>query len=169
VLELPYVGEDLSMIVVLPAVRDGLADLEAQLSTEKLTGWIRGMVQKEVTVYLPRFEMNTGFSMKDTLSEMGMPSAFVPPQEGDPDSADFSRMTGARDLFINGVFHKAFVKVNEEGTEAAAATGVTIGLTSMPLEPEVFRADHPFLFLVRDRVTGSILFMGRLVDPGEQG
>ena len=169
VLELPYVGEDLSMIVVLPAARDGLADLEAQLSNEKLTGWIRGMAQKEVTVYLPRFEMKTGFSMKDTLSEMGMPSAFVPPQEGDPDSADFSRMTGARDLFINGVFHKAFVKVNEEGTEAAAATGVTIGLTSMPLEPEVFRADHPFLFLVRDRVTGSNLFMGRLVDPGDEG
>jgi serpin B len=169
VLELPYVGEDLSMVVVLPAAKDGLAATEAQLSNEKLTGWISGLSQREVTVYLPRFEMKTGFSMKDTLSEMGMPSAFIPPQEGDPDSADFSRMTGSRDLFINGVFHKAFVKVNEEGTEAAAATGVTIGLTSMPLEPEVFRADHPFLFLVRDRVTGSILFMGRLADPGDEG
>ena len=169
VLELPYIGDDLSMIVVLPAARDGLVALEAQLSHEKLTGWIGALTQKEVTVYLPRFEMKTGFSMKDTLSEMGMPSAFTPPQEGDPDCADFSGMTGARDLFIDGVFHKAFVKVNEEGTEAAAATGVTIGLTSMPLEPEVFRADHPFLFLVRDRVTGSILFMGRLVDPEDEG
>lgn len=169
VIELPYVGEDLSMIVVLPAARDGLAAIEAQLSEEKLTGWIRALAQKEVTVYLPRFEMNTGFAMKDTLSDMGMASAFVPPQEGDPDSADFSGLTGARDLYIDGVFHKAFVKVDEEGTEAAAATGVTIGLTSMPLEPEVFRADHPFLFLVWDRVTGSILFMGRLVDPGDEG
>ncbi|MGB6363737.1 MAG: serpin family protein [Thermoanaerobaculia bacterium] len=168
-LELPYVGDDLSMIVVLPSARDGLAAIEAQLSNERLTGWIRGLAQREVTVYLPRFEMNTGFSMKDTLSEMGMPSAFTSPQEGDPDSADFSRMTGARDLFIDGVFHKAFVKVNEEGTEAAAAAGVTIGLTSMPPEPEIFRADHPFLFLVRDRVTGSILFIGRLVDPGDAG
>jgi serpin B len=169
VLELPYIGDDLSMIVVLPAAKDGLAAIEAQLSHEKLTGWIRGLAQKEVTVYLPRFEMKTGFSMKDTLSEMGMPSAFTPPQEGDPYSADFSRMTGARDLFIDGVFHKAFVKVNEEGTEAAAATGLTMSLTSMPMEPEVFRADHPFLFLVRDRETGSILFMGRLVDPGDEG
>jgi serpin B len=168
-LELPYIGDDLSMIVVLPAARDGLVALEAQLSHEKLTGWIGALTQKEVTVYLPRFEMKTGFSMKDTLSEMGMPSAFTPPQEGDPYSADFSRMTGARDLFIDGVFHKAFVKVNEEGTEAAAATGLTMSLTSMPMEPEVFRADHPFLFLVRDRETGSILFMGRLVDPGDEG
>jgi serpin B len=78
-------------------------------------------------------------------------------------------MTGARDLFIDGVFHKAFVKVNEEGTEAAAATGLTMSLTSLPAEPEIFRADHPFLFLVRDRVTGSILFMGRLADPGDEG
>ena len=169
VLELPYIGDDLSMIVVLPGARDGLAAIEAELSQEKLTGWIRGLAQKEVTVYLPRFEMKTGFSMKDTLSDMGMPSAFVPPQEGDPDSADFSGMTGARDLFIDGVFHKAFVKVNEEGTEAAAATGLTMSLTSLPAEPEIFRADHPFLFLVRDRVTGSILFMGRLADPGDEG
>jgi serpin B len=169
VLELPYIGDDLSMIVVLPAARDGLAAIESQLSDERLTGWIHGLNKKEVTVYLPRFEMKTGFSMKDTLSDMGMPSAFTPPLEGDPDSADFSRMTGARDLFIDGVFHKAFVKVNEEGTEAAAATGVTMGLTSMPPEPEVFRADHPFLFLVRDRVTGSMLFMGRLVDPEDEG
>jgi serpin B len=169
VLELPYVGDELSMVVVLPSARDGLGAVEAQLSHEKLNGWIRRLAKTEVTVYLPRFEMNTAFSLSDTLSAMGMPLAFTPPREGDPESADFSRMTGARDLFISGVFHQAFVKVNEEGTEAAAATGVTIGLTSMPPEPEIFRADHPFLFLVRDRVTGSILFMGRLIDPGDAG
>lgn len=169
VLEVPYAGDDLAMVVLLPTARDGLGALEAQLDPQKLTGWLGALAQREVTVYLPRFEMKTGFSLKDTLGEMGMPSAFIPPREGDPESADFSRMTGGRDLFIDGVFHKAFVKVNEEGTEAAAATGVTMSLTSMPLEPEVFRADHPFVFLVRDRVTGIILFMGRLADPGEAG
>jgi len=105
---------------------------------------------------------DTGLSeLNDTLREMGMPAAF------DPSSADFSGMIGGKDLFISQVVHKAFVDVNEEGTEAAAATGVVMGLTAMPVDKPkpVFRADHPFVFLIRDNRNGAILFLGRLTDP----
>jgi serpin B len=93
---------------------------------------------------------------------MGMPDAF------NLDKADFSGMTGSKDLFISDVLHKAFVEVNEEGTEAAAATGVIMRVTSMPAPPPVFRADHPFVFVIQDNHTGSILFVGRVVDPTEE-
>src|SRR5262249_17383123 len=114
----------------------------------------------EVKVWLPKFKLTCQAQLSEILSAMGMPLAF------DANKADFSGMDGKRDLFITGVFHKAFVDVNEEGTEAAAATGVVVGAMAMPpTNPLEFRADHPFIFLIRDEATGCILFIGRVTDP----
>ena len=109
---------------------------------------------------LPKFKLTGECDLKDALSELGMPVAF------DPARADFSGITGTRDLAISAVVHKAFVEVEEKGTEAAAATGVVMTRTAVvAAPPTVFRADHPFFFLIRDTRTGSILFLGRLVRP----
>jgi serpin B len=156
-LELPYAGDDLSMVVLLPRRVDGLAELEQALTLERLDGWLAAMRRSEVDVSLPKFVVTDEFSLSRTLSEMGMPAAF-------DSGADFSGMTGRRGLAISAVLHKAYVDVNEEGTEAAAATGAVVSLTSMQVTP-VFRADHPFVFLIRDNRSGAILFLGRVVDP----
>ncbi|MDP6439518.1 MAG: serpin family protein, partial [Candidatus Brocadiia bacterium] len=158
-LELPYVKDELSMLVLLPSTADGLPALEKSLTAERLDALLSAMREREVQVYLPRFKLTYKVGLSETLKSMGMTDAFsLPP-------ADFSGMDGAKDLFISAVLHKAFVDVNEEGTEAAAATGIVVGITSVRLMPIVFRADHPFLFLIRDNKSGSILFMGRLVNP----
>ena len=163
ILELPYKGKALSMLVLLPDKADGLAALEAKLNAENLSQWQQQMRQREVIVYLPRFEITSQFGLSDTLSAMGMPDAFT-------ENANFSGMDGTRELFISDVLHKAFVEVNEEGTEAAAATGVIVGITSRSLlQPPIFRADRPFIFLIKDNATGSILFLGRLADPTQDG
>jgi serpin B len=156
VLDMPYKGGDLSMVILLPEAADGLAELERRLTWENLSAWLAGLRTAEVPVQIPRFGTTTEYALKGIIAEMGMPSAFL------PDEADFSAMNGRRDLFIAVVAHKAFVQVNEEGTEAAAATGVGVGLTSVPVP---VRVDHPFVFLIRDHVTGSVLFMGRIVNP----
>ena len=157
-LELPYVGEELSMVVLLPKERTGLDKLEASLNRENLQLWLGRMHKMKVSVHLPKFKMTREFQLGEMLQAMGMKDAFS------PQWADFSGMNGKRDLFISAVIHKAFVDVNEEGTEAAAATAVGIQVTS--IQPErVFRADHPFLFLIRDTRSGVILFMGRVSDP----
>jgi serpin B len=156
-LELPYGSGDLSMVVFLPRKADGLADFERKLTPESLAGWLAKLHTQEVEVSLPRFRVTAEFSLKDTLTAMGMPLAFS-------GSADFSGMDGSRDLHISAVVHKAYVDVNERGTEAAAATAVAVA-TAAPLVTHVFRADHPFLFLIRDRRTGSLLFLGRLTNP----
>ena len=158
-LEMPYTGEDLSMLALLPNEPDGLADLESWLTAESLDQSIDQLLSKEVFVFLPKFEMTSKFGLAEVLASMGMPEAF------NPGAADFSGMNGGRDLFISSVIHKAFVEVNEEGTEAAAATGVVVGTTSVTPPPELFRADHPFLFLIRDNRTESILFLGRVTHP----
>lgn len=152
------------MIVLLPKEIEGLAGLEAKLTFQNLQQWIGSLKHEdEVKVYLPRFKTTSQFQLNGTLSEMGMPSAF------DRDAADFSGMTDSEDLFISAVIHKAFVDVNEEGTEAAAATGVAVAVTAAPVEepkvPPVFRADHPFVFMIRDNRTRAILFLGRIVNP----
>jgi serpin B len=161
-LELKYEGGDLSMLVLLPDSADGLGTLEENLDYGTLQSRRAMIVEEEIEVYLPKFEFTTGFSVKGILRDLGMSAAFEPPGAGE--GADFTGITEARELYVTDVIHKAYVKVNEEGTEAAAATGVVVGGTSAPEHP-VFRADHPFLFLIRDNVTGSILFMGRVVDP----
>jgi len=157
-LELPYLGNHLSMIVLLPKKIDGLAQLESTLSVKNLTTWMGLLRQREILVFLPKFKMSSQFSLDKTLASMGMPDAFDP-------SADFSGMDGTKLLYISAVIHKAFVNVNEEGTEAAAATAVAMRLLSAPSPPPVFRADHPFIFLIRHNSSESILFLGRLVDP----
>ncbi len=160
-LELPYMGRDLSMLVLLPEAGD-LEQLEAELTPASLRECQRAMYPREVEVFLPKFKITSAFRLDDTLASMGMIDAFVEPQ------ADFSGMDGRRGwLYIGVVLHKAFVEVNEEGTEAAAATAVGIRSTSMPPPPPVFRADRPFLFLIKENRTGSILFMGRITDPGK--
>ena len=167
ILELPYGDGSLSMVVLLPKEIDGLADLESKLTFHNLQRWMTSVKQEdEVKVYLPKFKTTSQFQMADTLKAMGMELAF------DGNAADFSGMTGGRDLFISEVIHKAFVDVNEEGTEAAAATGVVMAPTSAapiqePKEPPVFRADHPFVFMIRDNRNGAIMFLGRITNPLE--
>jgi serpin B len=160
-LELPYVGNELTMVVLLPKKTDGLAELENSLNPQTLDQWLALLRSREVQVYLPKYAMRSQFQLAETLSSMGMPDAFT------PDKADFSGMDGTRLLFISAVIHKAFVEVNEEGTEAAAATGVAMRLTASFGPSPVFRADHPFVFLIRDTRSGSILFLGRVVDPAK--
>ena len=159
-LELPYIGDALSMVIFLPREKEGLADFEKTMTLENLKDWTARLSRRRVIVALPKFEMTSQFSLKETLQNMGMKDAFG----GD---ADFSGMTAQNDLNIDKVLHKAFVEVNEEGTEAAAATGVIMTRTSLSHQPRppLFRADHPFLFLIRDKRSGSILFLGRLVNP----
>lgn len=160
ILELPYGKGNLSLVVLLPDTRNGLGALEAKFDAEQLDRWIAGLRRQEVAVALPRFSLNSQFTLNQALSKLGMSLPFQPGQ------ADFSGMDGSRELYITAAIHKAFVDVNEEGTEAAAATGIVVGVRSaLPSEPKVFRADHPFLFLIRDTRTGSILFLGRLANP----
>lgn len=164
-IELPYThdsGKALSMAVILPkdnAIQTAEAVLdESNLSALKDTAHVQ-----RVMVYLPKFRMETEYRLPETLSAMGMPTAFT------FGAADFSGMDGTTNLYISDVIHKAFIDVNEEGTEAAAATAVVMqGGAAAPGEgPPVFRADHPFVFLIRDDGTGTILFIGRVADPSE--
>jgi len=160
VLKLDYAGDALSMIVLLPRAIDGLPRVEKGLTAEKLDGLCSGLIERKVNVSLPKFRLLWSHQLSDTLSAMGMPDAFDA-------RADFSGMDGKRDLAISAVIHKAFVDVNEQGTEAAAATAVVMARALMikTEPPPVFRADHPFLFLIRDEASGAILFMGRLASP----
>lgn len=162
VLELGYMGDSVSMVVVLPDKAGGLAAIEELLDEKLLSAWIAAMRTRPVNVFLPRFSITWGAeNIVPHLRALGMRDAFV------KGAADFSGIDGTRELLITGAFHKAFVDVNEEGTEAAATTGVVVGVTSLPPEPEVFRADHPFLFLIREKKSGDILFMGRMAQPAD--
>ena len=132
-------------------------EVEVQISTQRLGELVEMMGETDVDVYLPRFSFDTKYFMVDDLADMGMPSAFTA-------DADFSGMTGTRELYIDKVIHQAYIEVNEKGTEAAAATGVSMRL-SAALPGEVFLADRPFIFLIRDLDTGVIMFMGRVSNP----
>jgi serpin B len=158
VAELPYKGNELAMLVVLPRKRFGLPEVESALTPERVQGWFGRAASRELRMFLPKFRVESGFSLGDALGRMGVPLAIGI-------RADFSGMDGTTNLFIYKVLHKAFVDVNEQGTEAAAATAVgTMEIGRTP-PPRIFRADHPFLFLIRDNATGVILFMGRVVKP----
>lgn len=160
-LALPYLGQQLQMLVLLPRRRDGIGLLESSLTPASLTAWTSGMRNQPVNVALPKFKMSSGFMLAPALEALGLKDAF------DPKRADFSGMDGrAHWLYLSAVLHKAYIEVSEKGTEAAAATAV-FALTERRVElPREFRADHPFLFLIRDETTGSILFTGRVVKPG---
>lgn len=159
VLERPYRGDKLSMVIIAPNDPAGLPAIEAGLSAERLNTWINSLKQREVNVYLPKFTMETSYdALQSTLATMGMPSAFSEA------TADFSGMTSKEKLSIGSVVHNAVISVNEVGTEAAAATGVGMlkeGFRSNP----TFRADRPFLYLIRDRESGTVLFLGRMLTP----
>ena len=160
VLEMPYKGNDLAMVVLLPTKIDGLAGLEKSLTADRLANWLGGLRRHEVQVSLPKFKLTHAIELSDVLSAMGMPLAFSA-------NADFSGMNGKRDLSISAVIHKAYVAVDEKGTEAAAATAVVMRALAMrvPREIEHFNADHPFIFMIRDVHSGSILFLGRYTGP----
>ncbi|MBN1347482.1 MAG: serpin family protein [Phycisphaerae bacterium] len=157
ILEMAYEGESVSMVVLLPKEADGLAGLEKSLNAKDLEAWLGRLAKRDIRVFVPRFRMTWQFDLARTLASMGMSDAF----DG---KADFSGMDGMRDLFIAAVLHKAFVDVNEEGTEAGSWIGITVETLG---EPEAFRADRPFLFVIRHRPSGAILFLGRLVKPSE--
>ncbi len=157
--ELPYAGQEISMLVLLP--KKDLKSLEPGLTAEKLNEYKKQLRSEKIDIYLPKFKFETRYMMggkKGILGRMGMPTAFSPVE------ADFSGINGWRDFYLSEVVHQAFVEVNEEGTEAAAATGLVVGVT-MVVKKLIFRADHPFIFIIQDRATGNILFMGRVVDP----
>jgi serpin B len=162
VLQMPYEsdsGKQLSMLVLLPKDTD-LATVERSLNVTTIAELRQNLTSQRVMVYFPKFTMETKYSLPRTLSAMGMPIAFT-------GAADFSGMDGTRNLFIDDVIHQAFVDVNEEGTEAAAATAGVMTMSSMLVEEPVpvFRADHPFIFLIQDNETGNILFLGRMANP----
>jgi len=171
ILELPYKGDKISMLILLPKQGEDydyesrerivsdytLKDIE--LSSEKLSEYKSQMKETKIdSISLPKFEFDTKYFMKDTLSAMGMPTAFS-------FGADFSGMDGTLKLYIDKVIHQAYVKVDEEGTEAAAATAVIMAEKSAAMPRNVFRVDHPFIFIIQERETGNILFMGRVNDP----
>ena len=161
ILEMRYAGTGIAFDVLLPKTAGGLPALEKSLTKDSLTGWVGNLANRNVQVSLPKFRAESEFSLGKALSAMGMPTAFT-------DQADFSGIAAKGGLAIAEVVHKAFVDVSERGTEAAAATGMTVHATAMRMpEPVVvFRADHPFLFLIRDTHSGVVLFIGRLTRPG---
>jgi serpin B len=158
ILELPYEGEGLSLVVLLPRV--DLAEVETGLNIKKLEAWLAAIRKEKVRIRLPRLKMTSHVQLQEILAAMGMPDAFS------SGKADFSGMTGTRGFFIEKVIHEACVEVNEEGTEAAAATAVVAKRGGW--DGRTFFADHPFLFLIRDHQTGTILLMGRVMNPAEK-
>lgn len=157
ILELPYAGGSLAFDVILPKPGQPLGTLEDALRSDGFSAWLGRLQRKQVAVALPKFRAESTFSLQSALSALGMASAFTT-------AADFSGIAGSRDLAISQVVHKAFFDLSEQGTEAAAGTGIGVSLTAYA-PPVVFRADRPFLFFLRDTATRAILFAGRLEDP----
>ncbi|ELV13982.1 Serpin B6 [Tupaia chinensis] len=160
ILVLPYVGQELNMLIMLPDENTNLKTVEEEITYEKFLDWTRDdmMDEEEVEVSLPRFKLEENYDMEAVLRKLGMTDAF------DQGSADFSGMSSRRDLFLSKVVHKSFVEVNEEGTEAAAATAAIMMMRCARITPR-FRADRPFLFFIRKQQTNGILFAGRFSSP----
>jgi serpin B len=156
--ELPYDGRELSMVVLLPA-SGRFTDFESSLSGAQIAQIVQSLQSNQVDLTLPKFKIESDLDLNDTLKALGMTDAF------NAAKADFSGMDGAKDLYITSVVHKSWVTVDEAGTEAAAATGVVVGTTSMPLDIKEMKIDRPFIFLIRDIQTGAILFVGRVMNP----
>jgi serpin B len=156
--ELPYKGEDLSMLVFLPDI-DTFDDFENNIDAELIAEYQNKLQETEIDLYFPKFTLETEYQMKEDLQVLGMPRVFST-------EANLSKMSKSKgkDLYISTIMHKAFVNVNEEGTEAAAATGQVGKITALPQTP-VFRADHPFIFVIQHKETNQILFLGKIVDP----
>ncbi|OGL49568.1 MAG: hypothetical protein A2161_03830 [Candidatus Schekmanbacteria bacterium RBG_13_48_7] len=160
ILELPYIGYDLSMLILLPVEQKDLTELEEKLNYDNLARWIKSLGDRTVEIHFPRFAIDYQISLKQSLSTLGMSDAFS------ATDADFTGMTLKQPLFMDAVEHSALIEVDEQGTVAAASSSVSFGCTAIIPPPLAkFRADHPFFFLIRDNHTGTILFLGRVVDP----
>jgi len=158
ILELPYKGERISMLVLLPT--ENLDSIEPTLTAEKLSEYKSQMQETKLdAIYLPKFEFDTKYTLNKNLKALGMPTAFISKK------ADFSGMTTAEKIWIDFVIHQAYVKVDEKGTEAVGATAVVSRLITSGQPRTIFRADHPFIFLIQEKDTGNILFFGRVVNP----
>jgi serpin B len=160
ILELPYQGGEVSMVIFLPKAKDGLAAIEQQLSSKTLNQWMHQTGKKEVSVFLPKFKLENNLDLRSCLESMGIQLAFN-------EDADFSTIT-SEDIHISKITHQAMLEINETGTEATAATSATFIAKGVHMETPVFMADHPFLFLIRHNESGQILFMGRFADPLEK-
>lgn len=159
VIELPYKGGELTMVVLLPPENRSFEDFEKRLTAARLSYWISHLKSEMVDTYLPRFTIASSHDLKTSLIKMGMTNAFS------PSKADFSGMIGNANVWIQGAIHKAYLNVNEDGTEAAAATGVVERDLGIMPPAKLFRADHPFVFLIRHTRSNSILFIGRVISP----
>lgn len=165
IIELPYLDGELALVIILPSAEDGLLDLERSLKIEKVDQWLSVVAPKDLRISLPKFEFQSDFELKESFNAMGISDAFS------PEAADFSGMTGRKDLYLSTWVHKAFIGLGESGTEAASSS---LGRASRSLasvsslaqssNEETFKANHPFIFMVRHRSTGSILFFGHFVD-----
>ena len=162
ILELPYSGDDLSMVLILPKMKS-LTQIINTIDADSFKQIIESMDKTLVDIYLPKFKFETSYNLNNPLIELGMKKALS-------SDADFSKITGAKDLFISDVLHKAYIEVNEEGTEAAAATAIIFTYTSNGGDGSsriIFDADHPFLYMIQHKETGTILFMGSVTNPLE--
>ena len=155
IIELPYKGKRICMLVLLP--KRNIEQIEDNLTINSLNSWVENLTEQRIEVYLPKINLSTEYSLKEILESMGLHSIFCPGE------ADFSGIDGTKNLFVDEAIHKAFIKIDEKGTEASAVTGII-----MPISlPTIFRANHPFIFLILDKETDIILFMGKIVNPAE--
>ena len=159
ILEMPYTGDDISMIIILPKNND-LSSIINSVNNDIFSTWMDSMYKTYVDIYLPKFKVETSYNLNDYLKDLGLNIPFT-------STADFSGIAGVKDLFISDVIHKAFIDVNEEGTEAAAATAVIMATTMNGHDSSsiVFDCNHPFMYLIRHNDTGTIIFMGSIEDP----
>ncbi len=156
--ELPYKGDKLSMMIILPTDRDGIKNLEKEFTLKNLNTWRNNLRKEKIKLSIPKFTINTRYYMKEYFKKLGMKLAFTT-------GADLSGMEPKKELYIYKIIHQAFIDVNEEGTEAAAATAVVVNLKSIPKPIPIFKADHPFIFLIIYKPNNSILFLGEVVNP----
>jgi serpin B len=148
------------MFVLLPKNKDGLKAIEKKLTCADLDNYSAELKSTEVDLFFPKYKMSLSYELRELMSKLGMKEAFSK-------SADFSKMNGNKDLYISAIIHKTFIAVDEQGTEAAAATAVVMRMKSMPPQDDfaTFKADHPFFYFIKERTSGTILFAGRVIDP----
>jgi serpin B len=160
-LEMPYGSGKYSMLVFLPASGKNTNDVISQMTSGNMENWISKLTEQKKKVYLPKFEFKFDNSLVDELNALGMTDAF------NDAKANLSGISDAAQLVISAVMHKSYIKVDERGTEAAAVTGITVGVTSMPID-NPFRVDRPFVFAIREKDTQAILFIGKVMDPKQE-
>ena len=158
ILELPYAGEQLGFYIILPDDTDGLPVVESQLSVMGLSRTIASMRRTDVQIWMPKFTFTQELSLRGILSQLGLPSLF------DPELADLSAMNGRKDLYVSDIVHKSFIEINEQGSEVSSASGIIVAKTAYA-PPVEFNVNHPFVFMIREKKSGSVLFVGRVVKP----